>query len=422
MRSRSNAFSMRSVCQELSACCWIALMSRCALARSSRAMRSCSSSAVFSARSFSKPGWRPPSFSAAISMRSSLMVRSATSPACLSWLFSYSRSVSSLPCVDSRASSSLTRVPSISASLICAISWRSRSDTRWLRFSTRLRASASSRVAVADSPCSWVRRACVVEYSFSASATRPFNSSICVRTATSSTWRLSAVTERSLRSALSLARSACFSASACSALRSSSVLAANSSSVARSCSFTAFSRASSEKIVAFFSPSSTFMRLIASVFLPSSASWLVVLFLSCSTLISSRRADIANSARSWSLSAWISAIDSGVAASMRLVVSRTARLCTSGTIIRPNSIETRKPIARYMIGSIMEKPRNCWKIYQATMPWRAGQTPAQWRVNVNPWGLNLQTFRGRLPAKYASERVPGRARRVLEIADIGAEP
>jgi hypothetical protein len=28
-------------------------------------------------------------------------------------------------------------------------------------------------------------------------------------------------------------------------------------------------------------------------------------------------------------------------------------LCTSGTIIRPNSIETRKPIARYMIGSII---------------------------------------------------------------------
>ncbi len=62
---------------------------------------------------------------------------------------------------------------------------------------------------------------------------------------------------------------------------------------------------------------------------------------------------MANSARSWSLSAWISAIDSGVAASSRRVVSRTARLCTSGTIISPHSIETRKPIARYMIGSII---------------------------------------------------------------------
>ncbi|OIQ65787.1 hypothetical protein GALL_526520 [mine drainage metagenome] len=76
--------------------------------------------------------------------------------------------------------------------------------------------------------------------------------------------------------------------------------------------------------------------------------------LSLSTLISSLRADIANSARSWSLSAWISAIDSGVAASIRRIVSRTARLCTSGMIIRPNSIESRKPIARYMIGSTMD--------------------------------------------------------------------
>ena len=52
MRSRNSAFSMRSVAQELSACCWIALMSRCSLARSSRAMRSCSSTAAFSAAQF----------------------------------------------------------------------------------------------------------------------------------------------------------------------------------------------------------------------------------------------------------------------------------------------------------------------------------------------------------------------------------
>src|SRR4029450_5572841 len=68
-----------------------------------------------------------------------------------------------------------------------------------------------------------------------------------------------------------LASSACLSVSAYSALRSSSVLAANSSSVARSCSFTAFSRASSAKIVALFSSSSTFMRLIASSFFPGPA-------------------------------------------------------------------------------------------------------------------------------------------------------
>ena len=60
MRSRSSAFSMRSVAQELSACCWIALMSRCSLARSSRATRSCSSTAAFSLRSFSIAGRRLP--------------------------------------------------------------------------------------------------------------------------------------------------------------------------------------------------------------------------------------------------------------------------------------------------------------------------------------------------------------------------
>ena len=92
---------------------------------------------------------------------------------------------------------------------------------------------------------------------------------------------------------------------------------------------------------------------MASVFLPSSASWLVVLAFICSTLISSRRVDIANSARSWSLSAWISAIDSGVAASIRRIVSRTARVWTSGMKTSPNRLATRKPMPKYMIGSIM---------------------------------------------------------------------
>ncbi len=104
-------------------------------------------------------------------------------------------------------------------------------------------------------------------------------------------------------------------------------------SVARSCSFIAFSRASSAKIAAFFSPSSIFMRLIASVFLPSSASWLVVLLLSWSTLISSRRADM----RELGAQLVLVGLDLGHrqrgAASIRRVVSRTARLCTSGTII-----------------------------------------------------------------------------------------
>src|SRR5215475_9787378 len=63
------------------------------------------------------------------------------------------------------------------------------------------------------------------------------------------------------------------------------------------------------------------------------------------------------------------------------------------------------------------------EIYQTTMPWRAGKAPAQWRINVNqPTAESARTRRARLPARFASERVPGRARRIFEIADIGAEP
>jgi hypothetical protein len=93
---------MRSVAQELSAWLWIALMSRCSFERSSRVTRSCSSIAAFSARSFSKPGMRPPSLSAATSIRNSLMVRSATSAVCFSWLFSNSRSARACPACEPR--------------------------------------------------------------------------------------------------------------------------------------------------------------------------------------------------------------------------------------------------------------------------------------------------------------------------------
>ena len=76
------------------------------------------------------------------------------------------------------------------------------------------------------------------------------------------------------------------------------LLTATSSSVACNWSRRLLSRASSAKIVAIFSPSSTLRRLMASPFFPSSANWLVLLVLSCSTLISRRRVDMANSARS----------------------------------------------------------------------------------------------------------------------------
>jgi hypothetical protein len=105
-------------------------------------------------------------------------------------------------------------------------------------------------------------------------------------------------------------------------------LAENSSSVARSCSLTAFSRASSWKIVAFFSPSSTFMRLIAVGLLAELgelAGGLVLELLDAHLQPPRRHGKFS---AQLILVGLISAIDRGVAASIRLVVSRTARLCT----------------------------------------------------------------------------------------------
>src|ERR1043166_2220052 len=174
------------------------------------------------------------------------------------------------------------------------------------------------------------------------------------------------------------------------------------------------SRASSAKMVAAFSPSSILSRLMVSFFLPSSASWLVLLPLSCSTLISSRRVDIANSARSWSLSAWISAIESGVAASSRRTVRRTARPCTNGTMISPSRLEAKKPSPKNMIGSIMkgasDPVRAGSQPLNATRRWL---TPARARVNLNR--------RGGRNDDEISERIPRRLRGELQVADIRAE-
>ncbi len=78
----------------------------------------------------------------------------------------------------------------------------------------------------------------------------------------------------------------------------------------------------------------------------------------------------------------------------RRVVSRTAR-STSGMIISPNSIETRKPIARYMIGSTINgaPAKNPSLI---TMPWAAGPRPAQCRTDVN-------SLTARWPSLFAQE-------------------
>ncbi|HEY2841872.1 MAG TPA: hypothetical protein VGJ26_22125 [Pirellulales bacterium] len=53
------------------------------------------------------------------------------------------------------------------------------------------------------------------------------------------------------------------------------------------------------------------------------------------------------------MSARISAIDNGVEASSRFMVSRTARLCTSGRNNRPSKAATKNPIPKNMTDSIM---------------------------------------------------------------------
>src|SRR6516164_2698 len=91
---------------------------------------------------------------------------------------------------------------------------------------------------------------------------------------------------------------------------------------------------------------------MAVVFLPSSASCVDVFAFNSSIFISRRRVEMANSARSRSLSARISEIDIGVDASNRFMVNRTARLCTSGMNNRPSKVATKNPIPKYMTDSI----------------------------------------------------------------------
>ncbi len=130
---------------------------------------------------------------------------------------------------------------------------------------------------------------------------------------------LSAVTVRSSRSRgqLAPARLPCPPAP-CSASCNAVVLTASSSSVARSWSLqrllARLQREDAGRLLAELDLEPVDRRR-SSCRARRAGSWSCAL--SCSTLISRRRVDIANSARSWSLSAWISAIDSGVAASSR---------------------------------------------------------------------------------------------------------
>src|SRR5882762_10169696 len=183
--------------------------------------------------------------------------------------------------------------------------------------------------------------------------------------------------------------------------------------------------------------------------------------------MSTRRVDIANSARSWSLSAWISAIASGVAASSHRMVRRVARLWTSGTSTSPSRLAHKNPIPKYMIISIMNASGSALPSEQfakkarpdlirphasplkmrlnyetaafshaarleparqhATAP---GLLPAWRAINLDRsarrssgrrWPDVVRAF-GIGSARSVSERVPGRFRRELEVAHVGAQP
>src|SRR5215510_9623369 len=111
-------------------------------------------------------------------------------------------------------------------------------------------------------------------------------------------------------------------------------------------------------------------------------------------------------------------MDNGVAASSRLIVSRTARLCTSGTTTSPMRAATRNPIPKYMIGSIME----------LTSPTHAHSLPlgpdSPVVFDISLKRVPRRGFRHlqrELVNVANSEGIPRRLRRKFEITDIGAK-
>src|SRR5215211_1881637 len=102
------------------------------------------------------------------------------------------------------------------------------------------------------------------------------------------------------------------------------------------------------------SPSLAFIRLSSSFLRPSSARCSVILVLSCSMVISYRCAAKANSARIRSLSARISAKETGILASSRRAARRTARAWTRGRMRSAQRPAARAPSAKNIIGSTME--------------------------------------------------------------------
>src|SRR3954469_2387494 len=105
------------------------------------------------------------------------------------------------------------------------------------------------------------------------------------------------------------------------------------------------------------------------------------------------------------------------------MVSRTARLCTSGISTSPRRLATKKPMPKNMIGSIMDgglRPGMMPNPKHGTAERRLPELPA--------FSVNAASGSDAAPRDYGgdgdrvSERVPRRLWREFQIADVGAEP
>src|SRR6476619_5001057 len=109
-------------------------------------------------------------------------------------------------------------------------------------------------------------------------------------------------------------------------------------------------------------------------------------------------------------------MDSGVAASSRRMVSRTARVCRSGTSTSPNRLAAKKPMPKNMIVSIMDgglRPGMMPKRNHATAAARLPELPA----------FSVNAAEGTCYNKFQLLKgIPGRLRGELQIADVGPEP
>ena len=164
---------------------------------------------------------------------------------------------------------------------------------------------------------------------------------------------------------------------------------------------------------------------------------------------SSSRSRTANSARRWSRPAAISSTDSGNVNSARRRASLSARRLMAGSMISQSTVATRKPSAANITASIKAGiPRHHGSISSAQAvqlrpvrlimpcsdarsdgsPRSDASKPCHGTHQIARWSpqSHIPTLAGqpgfRPACRTASEGIPGRLRRELEIAHVDAEP